>query len=171
MYLHDTMDPYPSGAALRSAMDHYHHLFSHETLQWFYDYHALVMIAYLMAIDAIYAWFSAAREIRCRFVRLILVIDLPVLAALTIVYFVRDIWVDTWRLWGGPFDGIRFEAGAITFQLLVANTWIVVSDVLDWFQGTYPMAGGQPRLNPRAPQPRDGRGRFARPDQGGNHAA
>jgi hypothetical protein len=166
MFFQDTMDKYPSGAAISSVMDLWNFL-GRDNLELLYSNHALFVVGYLTIIDAIIAVFHVQPERQSHFCRLILIVDAPTLIALATVIIVRDVWVPKWD-W--PLDGMRFEAGAITFQLLAANIQIVVASALSSFpricaiQPPDPAAGSGftpgPDATLRAPRRRDGRGRF-----------
>jgi hypothetical protein len=151
-------------------------------LQFTYQHHAVVVIFLLTIIDGIIAYFHESPYSRSRFVRLILNIDVPTLIALCTVAILRSRWSETW---GGPINGIRFEAGAITFQLLAANISILLGNLLyrcqqqptlyRWQQQPIAVPAGVGGVPPSSPPEiphsrRRSRKRKAANPKGGGHA-
>lgn len=123
---------YPTNIALPSASSNF------DILSFFHRNHALVIVGILTLVDsliAIMANIQNKKEIMIRFVRLIAIIDLPTLVAFGAIIYIRDIWIFEWK---GIVHGTRFEAGAITFQLLAANISIVMASLFYKYQQALP---------------------------------
>jgi hypothetical protein len=155
MFLNDALESYPSQAALMAAMNTWL-FFGKGIMEFLHSYHALVVVSILTLIDTIIALFHVNSETRHRFRWLFGVIDVPTLIALLTIVVIRDEWQPIWQtiLEGQNstfFDGQRFEAGAITFQLLTANVQIATADIFNRPRPALPGPFGPPR------DPRTGR--------------
>jgi hypothetical protein len=181
LFIKDSMDAYGSDQKLISTMAALD-IFPQAILDLIYRGHALIVVGLLTIVDVIIALFHVDPEKRRRFSRLFWTIDISTLIALIFVFLIRKEWINSWT---GREDGLRFEAGAITFQLLAANISIVAYNIFYHHKdnqaslssgGHFPLAATVPLASieslsvlsntsldaPMHPvaRPRDARGRF-----------
>jgi hypothetical protein len=149
IFIYDARLGYSVSNIPGAALDRFDLVVSRDILEFSYNHHALIIVLILSIIDIVIAIFHNNAAQRCRFMRLILMIDAPTLIALATVFIIRAHWT---ARWGGILDGLKFEAGAITFQLLAANASIVAAGALDWFQPRPPYRPTSP-VTPTSPNP------------------
>jgi hypothetical protein len=126
LFVRDARDQYGSTEALASTLAVFD-MMPAIILDVIYRGHALIVVSLLTFVDLIIMRFHQDLEKRERFTRLVWIIDVPTLVAFVTILLIKHAWLKNWT---GSFDGVRFEAGAITFQLLAANFSIVAANIL-----------------------------------------